>query len=155
MKCSDMISSEITSSNVATSERKISKNETKVFKIRDVEDDGNCLFRCFSTCLYGEEERHKEIRLKIVRYVARNWECFGAKVIAKSLGNTLLKWEFGTDLEIEFFSELYNVVADLCVLHDQSRMFSDGAEITRDEVMDGLLFKCFDEDVIEEKKLKL
>ena len=136
MKCSDLISSEITSSNVATSERKISENETKIFKIRDVEGDGNCLFRYFST-----------------------WECFGDKSYCKDCREYVREMgedrTFGTDLEIEIFSELYNVVVDLCVLHDQSRMFPNGAEITRDEVMDGFLFKCFDEDVIEEIKLKL
>ena len=110
MKCNNMISNEITNSNGATSEGKISENETEVFKIRDVKGDGNCLFRCFSRYLYGMEERHKEIRFKIVRYVARDWKYFGDKSHRKNSKEYVNEMgkdrTFGTDLEIEIFSKL-------------------------------------------------
>ena len=45
----------------------------KTFARINVKGDGNFLFRSFSKCLYGHEERHLEIRTKVVDYVANSW----------------------------------------------------------------------------------
>lgn len=43
------------------------------FFVRDVKGDGNCLFRCLSLYLYGDENEHKTIRKEIVDFVCKHW----------------------------------------------------------------------------------
>ena len=48
-------------------------NETLKFfnvKLRIIEGDGNCLYRCFSMHLYGSESLHRRCREEIATYVA-------------------------------------------------------------------------------------
>ncbi|KAK0112743.1 hypothetical protein ONS95_014478 [Cadophora gregata] len=43
-------------------------------KARNVEGDGNCLFRALSDQLYGHQDMHKRIRAKVIRYMEENRE---------------------------------------------------------------------------------
>lgn len=44
--------------------------------IRDVKADGNCLFRCFSLQMYGNEDQHGGVRHEICNYVEDNRDNF-------------------------------------------------------------------------------
>lgn len=42
-------------------------------RVIPIRGDGNCLFRSVSYCIYGTQERHREIRLRVVDRVVDNW----------------------------------------------------------------------------------
>ena len=46
------------------------------FSIRVVPGDGNCLFRSVAYLIYGDEERHMEVRGKCYDYMDANQEFF-------------------------------------------------------------------------------
>lgn len=58
-------------------EQKINQKIDKLhLKQISTADDGNCLFRSISRQLYGMEDKHLEIRSKIVAYLEKNVESF-------------------------------------------------------------------------------
>jgi OTU domain-containing protein 3 len=46
------------------------------FRINIVEGDGNCLFRAISDQLFGDTERHMEVRQQVMNYIVANEEHF-------------------------------------------------------------------------------
>jgi hypothetical protein len=52
--------------------------DTRIFEpinfsiIQNVEGDGNCLYRCISYFLYNTEERYKDIRQKMIKWIIEN-----------------------------------------------------------------------------------
>lgn len=42
--------------------------------IVSIRGDGNCMFRSVSYCIYGTQERHREIRLQAVSRVLSEWK---------------------------------------------------------------------------------
>lgn len=75
--------------------------------------DGNCLFRCFSFVIYDNENQHRNIRLKIVDNVIKNWNFY------KNFMTDLKPEEYekkmsmnsvyGGETEIYSFHDLYSV----------------------------------------------
>ena len=119
----------------------------------DVRGDGNCLFRCFSKCMYGHEERHFEIRTKIVDYVGNNWIIEGDRYFYKNaeqyinyMGTT---FTYGTECEISIFVKLFKANVYLCQLKAETMLTKKRmTHFTSDDVTE-ILFACFDEDVIK------
>lgn len=42
-------------------------------RVIPIRGDGNCLFRSVSFSLYGTQERHREIRMRVVERIENNW----------------------------------------------------------------------------------
>lgn len=42
-------------------------------RVVPIRGDGNCMFRSVSYCVYGTQERHRDIRLRVVERVTENW----------------------------------------------------------------------------------
>ena len=143
---------EVSSNNILGNNVKVLE---KLYVRNDVQDDGNCLFRCFSKCLYGHQERHFEIRTKIVNYVVNNWSIEGDKYFYKNaeqyinyMGTTST---YGTEFEISIFVKIFKVHVHLCQLKDEAMLNKERmTHFTSDDFTD-ILLACFDEDVIEKK----
>ncbi|KAI5726927.1 hypothetical protein M8J76_011202 [Diaphorina citri] len=50
-----------------------STSTQKVFNVREIRGDGNCLFRAVSLHLYKTQEEHMKLRLEAVAYIRRHW----------------------------------------------------------------------------------
>ena len=48
----------------------------KAETIRDVKGDGNCFFRCISVFFNGDEDKHEDIRRKVVETLRENKDCY-------------------------------------------------------------------------------
>ncbi|XP_043469669.1 uncharacterized protein PF11_0213-like [Leptopilina heterotoma] len=48
----------------------------KKLKLKEVEGDGNCLFRSLSYALYNNEDKHKDLRNQVVQFTLDNWAQF-------------------------------------------------------------------------------
>lgn len=46
--------------------------------------DGNCLFRSVAYCVFGCQERHREIRMRVVDRVVENWYRYKDFIIGDS-----------------------------------------------------------------------
>ncbi|XP_063393605.1 uncharacterized protein LOC134678827 [Cydia fagiglandana] len=42
-------------------------------RIVSIRGDGNCLFRSIAYCVYHNQERHREVRMKVIDTVVKNW----------------------------------------------------------------------------------
>lgn len=79
--------------------------------VRRVKGDGACLFRAVADQLYGDEERHSDVRRDVVMYIRSERDHFSQFITEdfdeyarrKSLQTT-----FGNNLELQAVSELYN-----------------------------------------------
>ncbi len=47
-----------------------------IYRIQDVEGDGNCLFRAISVALHNTEHMHRQIRTEIVQHIVEHWADF-------------------------------------------------------------------------------
>lgn len=45
-------------------------------RVVPIRGDGNCLFRSISYCIYGTQEKHHDIRLRVVDHVVSNWHWY-------------------------------------------------------------------------------
>lgn len=95
--------------------------------------DGNCLFRCFSFFLYGNEDHHMKVRNDIVSHICKNWDEYRYSIIGNDSYNIPICLEidkqltfsktrnfyynymsqnrkYGADAECKAFSDLYPVV---------------------------------------------
>lgn len=61
-----------------------------------IRGDGNCLFRSVSYCLFRTQERHREIRLRVVDRVVNNWHRYKDFIIGdRSYGlNIRDQWDY-------------------------------------------------------------
>lgn len=108
------------------------------FLRKNVNGDGNCLFRCFSVYLFGNESSHLGIRKDIVNHVCSIWESVKDTIEASypdikyknktsyknSMGSSRT---FGTDFEVGMFSAyfkinvgVYAVLEGNKILHEQN-----------------------------------
>ena len=66
--------------------------------------DGNCLFRCFSYIIFGTQERHFDMRLVLVEFMALNPSYFTAYCHPSSVQNHVCRMKqnyvWGTQAEI-------------------------------------------------------
>lgn len=81
--------------------------------------DGNCLFRCFSFCLFRTQTQYNVVKQAIIEYVSINWDIFKPFVTAENVyskqiltRNAYLNYmsndfTFGGEVEIQSFCELY------------------------------------------------
>lgn len=56
--------------------RRKTRGRRRMFMARRVipiRGDGNCLFRSVSYCVYGTQDRHREVRMRVVERVVDNW----------------------------------------------------------------------------------
>lgn len=103
----------------------------------------------------GTENKHLDIRKKIVKYVVRNWENFADKdnyknveEYEKYMGRSAT---YGTDSEIAIFSKLYSVIVELCTVKSEATSLKK-TEILESDLIDGFIFECYESEVREEKK---
>ena len=80
------------------------------YVVKNIEGDGNCLFRSISDQLYGTEQYHKEIRQLCLKYILDEKVFFQDYVTEDLLDYVKRKSQDGTwgdDVEIEALSEIY------------------------------------------------
>ncbi|VVC86332.1 unnamed protein product [Leptidea sinapis] len=88
-------------------------------RIIPIRGDGNCLFRSLSFCIFGTQERHREIRLDAVNRVVDNWHrykdfiigdrSYGFLIHSPSDYRSLMSrdGEYAGHVELHSVSELY------------------------------------------------
>lgn len=54
-------------------ELSIKRRPTMARQVIPIRGDGNCLFRSVSYCIYSTQERHRDIRMRVVDRVVDNW----------------------------------------------------------------------------------
>ena len=101
-----------------------SARDTEILNVRDVQGDGNCLFRCVSVALYSDEDKHKDIRATVVETMKNNKDFYQAYTdndidehiinVANSNGHTNT---WGTEAEIFALCKAFNV--DIFVRNEQ------------------------------------
>lgn len=57
------------------------------YNVREIEADGNCLFRALSFSMYGTEDHYASIRQKIVKHVIDNWSFYSSFIIGDTSYN--------------------------------------------------------------------
>ena len=91
---------------------------TSKYNVIKIVGDGNCLFRCFSYCLYGDQKFHSDVRKEIVDYVVDNWTAevdMLRSTCEYNIYNDEMEYErimgsegtYGTDFELGIFAKLY------------------------------------------------
>jgi len=100
-------------------EQKLKEEEEAAFRasmkargleIVDMEKDGNCLFRCFAHQIWGDPERHPEVRAMCCDYEESNREYF-KNFVDGDFNAFLAKRRldaWGDHIEIEALRELFN-----------------------------------------------
>lgn len=86
---------------------------------REVKGDGNCLFRCFSFYLYGNEENHLQVRAQIVSHIYNNWETYSNFIV----GNTSYHINFDHMSILQERTEYYRYMS-------QNKIWGADAECT-------------------------
>lgn len=109
-------------------------------KIKKIDRDGNCLFRCLAFYLYGNQRFHKKIRTEIVLYVINEWINFEPFILGDSSYSLHIATKqnnashmgsfgiFGGDVELTAFVKMH---VEYCVsvfyhTSDQPRIYSQG-----------------------------
>lgn len=84
-----------------------------------IRGDGNCMFRSVSFCIYGTQERHRDIRIHVVERVVENWHrykdfiigdrSYGVHLWSASDYRNLMSTdgEYAGHVELHCTSELY------------------------------------------------
>ena len=82
-------------------------------KQHTIQGDGNCLFRCFSFYIFGNEDQHFTIRSLLVQFVENNPESFTAHCHPLSVGDHVkkmkLNYVWGSHCEILAAALLFKV----------------------------------------------
>jgi len=101
------------------------KLKTQDLKIKKMGGDGNCLFRAISDQIYGTEEHHLELRNWCMSYIVQEKEFFsqyivgGTSAFSGYVANKRLSGEWGDDIEIEAFSEIYGCPIEIYAYDDK------------------------------------
>lgn len=88
---------------------------TRIIPIRG---DGNCLFRSISYCMYRTQEKHREVRLRCIEWVAQEWtrykdfiigdSSYGSVKTANEYKNMMSRdGEYAGHVELHSASEIY------------------------------------------------
>lgn len=84
--------------------------------IKEMEEDGACLFRAISYQLYGDQEMHDMIRQRTMDYIFQNREYF-AQFITEDITHYVNRKRqnhlHGNHIEIQAMSEMYNRPVEL------------------------------------------
>ncbi|KAI5640921.1 OTU-like cysteine protease domain-containing protein [Phthorimaea operculella] len=88
-------------------------------RVIPIRGDGNCMFRSVSYCVYRTQERHREIRMRVVDQVADNWHRYKDFIIGDSSYGYRIRsaydyqrlmsrdGEYGGHVELHAASELF------------------------------------------------
>ena len=86
-------------------------NKEKGFRIKRMEEDGNCLFRAISDQIYGDPGMHQEVRKLCMDYLWTEREHF-SQFVTQDFDNYVKRKRhdkiFGNNLEMQAISELFN-----------------------------------------------
>jgi len=79
--------------------------------LEKVDADGNCLYRCFATQIYGDSNKQKMVRAECCRYMRANEQFFRNFIpdFAVRMKEKEQEYEWGDHVDITALSELYNV----------------------------------------------
>lgn len=84
--------------------------------VKEMEEDGNCLFRAMSFQLYGDQEMHDLIRQQTMDYIFQNREYF-EQFITEDITNYVNRKrhanDHGNHVEIQAMSEMFNRSVEL------------------------------------------
>lgn len=86
------------------------------FIIKDMEEDGACLFRAISLQIYGDQDMHEIIRQQTMDYINQNQEYFAQFVtedISSYVARKRANHVHGNHIEIQAMSEMYNRSVEL------------------------------------------
>lgn len=84
--------------------------------IKDMEEDGACLFRAISFQMYGDQDMHEAIRQQTMDYIYQNREYFAQFItedITKYVSRKRQNHLHGNHIEIQAMSEMYNRPVEL------------------------------------------
>lgn len=82
----------------------------KGMQIVHMRADGNCLFRALAHCLWGDQERHGQLRASVMEYVVKErdyYSQFIAEDFARYIRRKRREGCFGNHLELQAASELF------------------------------------------------
>nr|QDH05948.1 Ld-vp80 [Lymantria dispar multiple nucleopolyhedrovirus] len=102
--------------------------QERTFRVAHMKGDGACIFRAVAHVVYGDQERHPEVRGAIVEHVTQNWPLYSDFVrestpqeyFAKMSGSC----EFGTAIEINAANRLYRVSFEIFINKTQIARFA-------------------------------
>lgn len=84
--------------------------EVRGLRIQEVKGDGACMFRAVAAQVYGDEEKHLDVRLNCIEYIARNREHF-SQFITEDFDAYLTRKRqpevHGNHVELQAISEIY------------------------------------------------
>ena len=77
----------------------------------EIDEDGNCLYRCFATEIYGNANEHLKVRAEGIKYIKSNEKFFDNFMLdfAQNIKQKAQEYEWGNHVDITALSELYNV----------------------------------------------
>ena len=81
------------------------------WKLVVVDADGNCLYRCFATQIYGDTNKQSFVRAECCKYMRQNMEFFQNFIpdFDQRMKEKEQEYEWGDHVDITALSELYNV----------------------------------------------
>ncbi|KXJ68886.1 hypothetical protein RP20_CCG001245 [Aedes albopictus] len=86
------------------------------FVIKDMVEDGACLFRAISMQIFGDQDMHEMIRQQTMDYIYQNREYF-AQFVTEDINNYVTRKRanhvHGNHIEIQAMSEMYNRSVEL------------------------------------------
>ncbi|KAM3131699.1 hypothetical protein pb186bvf_016230 [Paramecium bursaria] len=87
--------------------------------VKDVEGDGNCMFRAISDQLYGTQIYHKELRRYAMNYILQEKDYFQDYIINGDVEQyveyKLKDGVWGDNIELQAFRELYDIPIEIYV----------------------------------------
>uniref|UniRef100_U5ERB5 ubiquitinyl hydrolase 1 n=1 Tax=Corethrella appendiculata TaxID=1370023 RepID=U5ERB5_9DIPT len=94
----------------------LKKMSDRGFVIKEIAEDGACLFRAISLQIYGDQDMHEVIRQQTMDYIYKNREYF-AQFVTEDIDNYVerkrLNHVHGNHIEIQAMSEIYNRSVEL------------------------------------------
>lgn len=98
------------------------------FIIKEMVEDGACLFRAISLQIYGDQDMHEVIRHRTMDYISQNREYF-AQFVTEDINNYIARKRenhvHGNHIEIQAMSEMYNRSVELyCYQLEPINIFS-------------------------------
>ena len=99
-------------------------------KLHPVKGDGNCMFRCFSHHLLGNEEEHDAVRTLIIRFENFNRQYFEPLLMNNNeptlkghVSKMCRPFTWGTQIEIEAVACLFQVPVYECVQSQDGKTY--------------------------------
>lgn len=86
-----------------------------------IRGDGNCLFRSVSYCIYGTQERHREIRIQVVDRIVDNWHRYKDFVV----GDRSYGLDIDSARDYKMLMSRQGEYAGHAELHCVSELFTD------------------------------